>query len=430
MKRRFWVILAVLISMSLLGYLVVLPGTQVCGIDLGWLSFSQAASVLEEALSWESRSLELVGLDRDSQKYPMASIGISPDIENTVRALRRPLWLISKRRYPLLLQVDQERKASWLDAVAERFRQDPLDASFNITQDDRVEVISSRPGVVVDKDALAESVSGDGWAEIPARLYLPLVYIEPKVTTEQLESHLPLEVISSYSTYYQDTNDRAHNISLASSVLDELTISPGQVLSFNQITGPRSKENGYRKAGVFIGDQVVDDYGGGVCQVSTTLYVALLKAGFEIVERYNHGMPVSYVPLGLDATVAYDILDLKMKNCLDAPCILKTEAKDGCLTVKVFGKKVPDLVIELEARVVKEIPAQPVSDSVTGGDGINGEDGGNGDAGNTPKLRSGFMVETWRKYIRDGNVVKMEKLNSSWYPPEKAVPSSDTRGGT
>jgi hypothetical protein len=84
----------------------------------------------------------------------------------------------------------------------------------------------------------------------------------------------------------------------------------------------------------------------------------------------------------------------------------------------------------LEARVVKEIPAQPVSDSVTGGDGINGEDGGNGDAGNTPKLRSGFMVETWRKYIRDGNVVKMEKLNSSWYPPEKAVPSSDTRGGT
>ncbi len=415
MKRHHWILLAVLVCISLSGYLVVLPGTQVCGIKLDWLSFSQAALVLEEALSWETRSLEVVGLDGDSEQYQMVSVGIIPDVENTLKALRRPLWLISKSRYPLLFHVDEQRKALWLHEVAERFSQDPIDASFKISQDDRVEVTKSRPGVLVNIDALAGRAFGDEkWTEIPGQIYLPLVYIEPKVTTEQLESYLPLEVISSYSTYYEDRNDRAYNISLASAALDGLTIDPGQVLSFNHITGPRSKEKGYRKAGVFIGDQVVDDYGGGVCQVSTTLYVALLKAGFEVVEQYNHGMPVSYVPLGLDATVAYDILDLKMMNSLDTPCILKIRAQDGCLTVKVFGKKDPGLVIEIETRVVKEVPAQPVSDEVTAGDGMNGKD-----AEDTPKLRSGFMVETWRKYIREGNVVKTEKLNSSWYPPEK-----------
>ncbi|MGI6621439.1 MAG: VanW family protein [Bacillota bacterium] len=419
-NRVLPVLLGLLISVSLSGYLIVLPGTRVCGINLGWSSFTQAARVLEAELAWETRTLEVIGLDGGCRWYPVTSMGIIPDTERTVMTLRRPVWLIAKREYPLLLHVDEELKELWLDEVATHFSQDPVDASFRITQDDRVEVTDSRPGVLVDKDALRERVFGGGqWTEIPNRVYLPLIYTEPEVTSEELASYLPLEVIASFSTYYEDNNDRAHNIALASACLDSLTIDPGQVLSFNHITGPRSKERGYRKAGVFIGDQVVDDYGGGVCQVSTTLYVALLKAGFEIVERYNHGMPVSYVPLGLDATVAYDILDLKMKNCLDAPCILKARAEDGCLTVKVFGKQVPGLVIEVETRVIKEIPAQLVPDGAMDGNGLGGDEGGD-----VPKLRSGFMVETWRKYIREGNVVKAERLNSSWYPPEKEKPKS------
>ena len=337
------------------------------------------------------------------------------------------MWLILKKQYPLLFDIDQKRKNAWVDKVAARFNQAPMDASFKVTEDDKVEVLSGRLGILVNQDALVESVYSDGkWHEITTRIELPFIHIKPEVATEELESYLPLELVSSYSTYYQDKIDRAHNIALAGSSLDGLTINPGQVLSFNDTTGPRSKERGYRKAGVFVGTSVVDDYGGGVCQVSTTLYVALLKAGFEIVERYNHGMPVSYVPLGMDATVAFDILDLKMKNSTQVPCILKIQARDGCLTVKVFGKKDPDLVIEIEPKVVKEIPAQPVDS----GDGLGGDGLGGDSIENTPKLRSGFMVETSRKYIHGGSVVKVEKLNSSWYPPEKPKPSSSETLGT
>ena len=183
------------------------------------------------------------------------------------------------------------------------------------------------------------------------------------------------------------------------------------------------QERGYRKAGVFIGTSVVDDYGGGVCQVSTTLYVALLKAGFEIVERYNHGMPVSYVPLGMDATVAFDILDLKMKNSTEVPCILKLQAQDGCLTVKVFGKKDPDMVIEIEPKVVKEIPAQPIDP----GDGQTGDGLGGDGLGGTPKLRSGFMVETSRKYTQ-------RHSSKSWLirlvPSKKPKPATTANTGS
>jgi vancomycin resistance protein YoaR len=126
-----------------------------------------------------------------------------------------------------------------------------------------VEVTGSRLGVLVNLDELEVSLFNTGkWFDIISRIELPLIYVKPEITTEQLEDHLPLEVASSYSTYYQDKNDRAHNIALAGSVFNGFIIDPGQVLSFNDTTGPRSKERGYRKAGVFIGTSVVDDYGG------------------------------------------------------------------------------------------------------------------------------------------------------------------------
>jgi hypothetical protein len=120
----------------------------------------------------------------------------------------------------------------------------------------------------------------------------------------------------------------------------------------------------------------------------------------------------------MDATVAFDILDLKMKNSTDVPCILKIQAQDGCLTVKVFGKKILIWLLKLSLKWSKKFRLSLwIQVGGFGGDGIE----------NTPKLRSGFMVETSRKYIRGGRVVKAEKLNSSWYPPEKPKPSRPQR---
>jgi vancomycin resistance protein YoaR len=133
----------------------------------------------------------------------------------------------------------------------------------------------------------------------------------------------------------------------------------------------------------------------------------MLKAGFEATERYCHAKPVTYVPMGLDATVAYGYLDLRMTNPGDAPCLVRATAKGGRLTAEVFGMPLPDLRIEIESKVLKEFPPDagvqaPVVEGAV-----------------APKLRSGFLVETVRKWVRGGLLERVERLDTSMYPAEK-----------
>jgi len=388
------------------GYFVILPGTRVAGVEVGGRTPGEAVVFLEETLKWEEKYLILSGEARSESALLFQDLGISPQVEKSILAARRPLWSWGKRDFPLYVKTNQRKFDSWVEDVAQRFSAPPVDARFQVSEDGRVSVVPGRSGYVLDQNRLKTAILEDErWFQIPVQLQVPVLKKDPEIGEAYLARFLPLNLVASHTTSYQDKNDRAHNILLAAKSLDGFTVWPGETLSFNKVVGPRTEDRGYRKASVFFGDEVIDDYGGGVCQVSTTLYVALLKAGFGIVERYNHGMPVSYVPLGLDATVVFDVLDLKMKNLGDAPFIIKVDAEEGNLTVKVFGKMEENLVIQVDSRVLKEVPAD--GQVVQEGDGRG------------PKLRSGFMVETIRRFIKGGQVVKVEKLNTSWYPPEK-----------
>lgn len=419
-------ILLVMATASVPGYFIIWPGTTVCNIDLGGITPAKAEMYLKEKLLWEERKLVLVGQDATKKVVPFEVLGLNPDIKNTVSALRRPLWdAFLRKEFPLVISVDQSKLESWLRETITDFNVPAKNATFIINEKDQVVVKPGRLGWVLDKEKFMKILLRDKkWFYVPDFIDLPFVQVKPRVTKEELESFLPLEVISSYTTSYQDKNDRAYNIFLAGKALDGVTVRPGEVLSFNNITGPRTKERGYRKAPVFVGNDVVDDYGGGVCQLSTTLYVALLGAGFEVVERHNHGMPVSYVPLGFDATVVFDLLDLKMKNAGTWPCVIKVEVNQGFCTVKVFGRKDEGIVIEVGSRIIEEIPAKEESIAQ-----VALEDNSQ-NAKSRKNLRNGFLVETFRKYIKDGRVIKIEKLNISWYPPEKPNPSSGEKNIT
>ena len=144
MKKYYRILmaLALIVAAVLPGYLLIWPGTRVCGIGLGGLSMRQAVYALEEAFSWDTRQIEIVGADGDSEQFPLKSTGITPDIEGTVMALRRPLWLILRKEYPLLVYDDEEQKSAWFNELAGRFNQTPMNASFKVTEDDRVEAVS------------------------------------------------------------------------------------------------------------------------------------------------------------------------------------------------------------------------------------------------------------------------------------------------
>lgn len=145
---------------------------------------------------------------------------------------------------------------------------------------------------------------------------------------------------SSFTTNFETSSpQRKNNIKVALSQFDGLVLNEGEVLSFNQTTGKRNEENGYQKAKIISNGTFVEDFGGGVCQVSTTLYNACLLAGLEIIESNAHSLPVSYIEPSFDAMVSTGSSDLKIRNNSGGQIIFTTSYENDLCKVKIFGKK-------------------------------------------------------------------------------------------
>lgn len=387
----------------MLGWALIWPGTYVRGIEIGSRTPSAAIRTLTSDLDFTGLKITVDLPSGPVDVRPEYDLGIRADIEKSVMSTRRPLWSIGlQRHFPLEVDIIPGQPEFFIDTLDSYVYREPVNAGF-ILLNDEAQVMPHVNGIRLNKDeTLSILLEEIRWGEEKGYIKAPLVIEEPDVTTDVLDSYMPIEMISTYSTQYQAATDRGFNIELAGGYFKGLVVYPGVTISFNEITGPRTQDQGYRKAPVLIDGRLVDDWGGGICQVSSTLYVALLKAGFEVVERHNHGIPVAYIPMGLDATIAYDLLDLKMKNCTGVPVIIDIGAHWGELIAKVYGRKV-DVSIEVESIILEEFPAE-----------VRGQDGGN-----IEPLRSGFLVETLKYYIKDGRIIKTEKIDTSKYPPEK-----------
>ncbi|MCI8861897.1 MAG: VanW family protein [Lachnospiraceae bacterium] len=143
-------------------------------------------------------------------------------------------------------------------------------------------------------------------------------------------------LIGSYATAYNPNISRAVNIALASSRINGLVIQPGESFSFNQAILPRTAANGYVKANVIVNKKYVLGIGGGICQVSSTLYAAMLTAGLPATERHPHSLDVGYIPVGMDATISGNALDLRFTNIFDVPIQIQATADQGTLTISLY----------------------------------------------------------------------------------------------
>ncbi|MDR0854901.1 MAG: VanW family protein, partial [Christensenellaceae bacterium] len=223
------------------------------------------------------------------------------------------------------------------------------------------------------------------------------------------------EPTSSFETNYETSaSERKSNIKLASQKLDGVIILPNQVLSFNEIVGSRTFKNGYRTATIIESGKFTQGLGGGVCQVSTTLYVAALLSGFEIAEYRAHSLPVSYVPLSLDAAVSEKI-DLKIKNPYPTPVLIKTEADGKILRISVYCENPsPNLKVKLRSKMLKELEATMTDKDDTDGVLLETE---------TEKIiipaHSGYLSESYMDYIdQSGAVVSTIKIRTDRYLPQ------------
>lgn len=177
---------------------------------------------------------------------------------------------------------------------------------------------------------------------------IPLKTLYPNVTTNEIGREAFPDLLATYSTSYASSNaNRSTNIALAASKINGTVLMPGEKFSFNGTVGKRTASAGFKTATVYSNGQVTTDYGGGICQVSSTLYNSVLRANLEITNRVNHTFTVGYVPIGLDATVSWGAPDFKFKNSRNYPVKIVATTSNKRLTISVYGLK-EDVEYEVE----------------------------------------------------------------------------------
>lgn len=218
-----------------------------------------------------------------------------------------------------------------LNALFAEYCVNPVDAILDETDYSITPEVLGYGFDIAELQALVDA-AGEGEAITYTFQYLPAA-----VTKASLEANLFQDTLASVSTNHTNDANRNTNLRLACQAINGKIVRPGETFSFNQTLGERTAEKGYKSAGAYAGGKNVQTIGGGICQVSSTLYYACLKADLEIVQRTNHGFTVSYVPLGMDATVSWGSLDYKFRNNTDYPIRIQASVSGGQVHVKLIG---------------------------------------------------------------------------------------------
>ena len=239
-----------------------------------------------------------------------------------------------------------EPNAPDLDALYAQYYIAPVDAVLNETD---YSITHEILGYGFDLEALKAMVANAGEGET---ITLDFAYVPAALTWEAIDATLFKDVLGSVSTNHTNNSNRNTNLKLACQALNGKIIRPGETFSYNAALGERTKDKGYKPAGAYIAGKTVDTVGGGICQVSSTLYYACLKADLEIVERYAHGYTVSYMPYGMDATVSWGTLDYKFKNNTDYPIRIEASVSGGQVHVKLIGTDTKDYYVKMTYETV------------------------------------------------------------------------------
>lgn len=234
------------------------------------------------------------------------------------------------------------------------------------------------------------------------------IVTEPAVTKDELVASFGL--VAAYTTETTNDSNRNTNIDLACQAINGTALMPGETFSFNQATGQRTTEKGYKSAGAIAAGQSIEEVGGGICQVSSTLFNAVARANLEIVSRSPHAWPSTYVNIGEDATVNWPNLDFQFKNNTQSPIFIITYYKNRRMSAEIWGMSLGEgVTIDLQSTIIKTIdPPSEVKYELN-------TDLPYGTEKTTVKARTGYVVETEKVWYKDGQETRRELLHTSNY---------------
>lgn len=327
----------------------VVVGVRVGGVSLAGLDRREAISLLQKRFPQPRPDsiLAFVAPDGETWKVRHEQIGWLNDYEQAVdramavgKQVRLPqdlaaFFKLARGGVNLSLptRFDEQAVRTVLTEIAAGYHREPQDARV-VFQDGAVTILPDSPGYVID---IEQTVARLRAAPVTTcRLLLAVDTVQPALTAEDLRDVNAR--LSIFATRFDAGDEaRTHNLKLAAGLLDHRLVLPGEVFSFNEVVGPRTQNRGFVHAPVLVGSRLTNGVGGGICQVATTLYNAVLLAGLPVVDRTGHTRPVPYAPPGRDATVVQDVIDFRFRNDRRHSVLITAHTSENTLVVALYG---------------------------------------------------------------------------------------------
>ncbi|MBE6054908.1 MAG: hypothetical protein E7212_13595 [Clostridium sartagoforme] len=326
----------------------VYPGTFVFEKEVSEMTKSELHNVLEEMVtkisekkinitvgenSFEKRYGDLgANIDYESFENEVLNFGKDKHIREQVSLIKKP----ENRTYEFELKYGEDKISEFLDEISGQVNISAQNASISVSGG-AVNVTPGQVGYELNKDVLASNIkdilkdiNNDEIASINGEL----VEVNPSITTEELQK--VNKMISSYTTYF-DPGPSGHNIQVGARMIGNVLLMPGDTFSAVEAIGPTTIANGFVSANTYLNGKVVPGLGGGVCQISSTIYNAELRAGIIPDSRLYHEMVVKYVPQGLDATIGDEWPDLLFTNPYEYPIVVNVYASGGSVTAEFWS---------------------------------------------------------------------------------------------
>lgn len=379
----WWVLIALSLGGGMLNYCLqrylsgLVYGVRVGETTLDGLTLASARQKVDEIcqrLQQQRITLQFTddaGRVVHSRTVTMAELGITPDPETTWQQImhatrrRHPLltltarWLFPKSAaiaVNVVYRVYPQQNDRFFRQIQRHIERSPHDARLLIDQNGSRRIVPEQAGVALPPKPTEYVLHA--LQRLQTTVSIPLQVIPPRVTASHLQ--IITTLLAEASTRFSEAQrNRSHNIRQAAARINGVVLLPGDVFSYNQIVGPRTLREGFRKAPIILHGELVPGDGGGVCQVSSTLYMAALQAGLQIVQRSKHAFPIGYAPAGLDATVVYGVLDLRFRNNTDSPIAIIAHAKRGRMMVSIWGAEGARRKVSIQ-RIVHSVTGTPV----------------------------------------------------------------------
>ncbi len=350
----------------------ILNRIYINGFDVGGLNKDEARDAIRQNHSFKNLNLVYEGSDH---VYSLAELGCEFDIDQAInQALQVGRsedfiknisdyvgleFLDDSRTFEVKPQIPQDIEDRIYEDIKSKIERKPENASISIGSS--IDVKKGEEGVKINRDEFRKAIYDAIKPNVDVTVKVPIESVTPEITSDEL-SRID-GIIGTYRTNFSpNVEGRNENIRLSAQYMNNYLLMPGEVFSYNKVTRLKTVSNGYKNATVIVNGEIEEGLGGGVCQVSSTLYNSVLYSGLEIVQRRPHSIPSSYVNYGRDAVVSDNAIDFKFKNNYDFPVYLKTYVGSSSVTVTIYGNtgSVPEIdiisnVVSVKPRAVKYI---------------------------------------------------------------------------